>query len=331
MDEDHKMIEDSNSRLVLLIIGTDETNIRGEYELKGIILAGGRGTRLHPLTVSISKHLLPVFDKPMIYYPLSTLMFAGIKDILLVTTSRDLPLFKQLLGSGAHLGIAISYAIQDNPNGLAEAFLLGEEFISGDRVVLILGDNIFIGKEFQGLVQSPVIEENKAVIFGYRMENVRPYGVINYDSQGRVISLEEKPAEPTSEYVIPGLYFYDSDVVKIAKQIEPSKRGELEITSVNQAYLKQGRLAVQKLSRDVIWFDVGDFQNLCQASRYVERAQKKTGTYIACVEEIAYYMGYIDKEQLMENAHAHKTTEYGAYLYALAQRKCGRFPSSEGR
>lgn len=287
--------------------------------MKGIILAGGHGTRLHPMTLSISKQLLPVFDKPMIYYPLSTLMLLGIKDILLITTSRDISRFKQLLGNGEHLGIKISYALQDIPRGLAEALLIGEDFIQNDQVALILGDNIFIGEDFYRHIPKKITKRGEAVILGYQIRDARPYGVINYDGEGRIVSLEEKPRKPVSQFIIPGLYFYDGEVVKIAQRIVPSERGELEITSVNQEYLKLGKLKVLQLPKNVTWFDVGDFQSLNKASEFIENAQKNTGSYIACVEEIAYRMGYISKEQLRENADRNKMTDYGDYLNKLVQ------------
>lgn len=287
--------------------------------MKGIILAGGLGTRLYPLTISVSKHLLPVFDKPMIYYPLATLMMAGIKEILIIATSRDLPLFKLLLGNGEHLGIDISYALQDKPNGLAEALIIGEDFIQNEKVVLILGDNIFAGIRVHNIIQKALHKVEPAIIFGYPMKDPRPYGVIQLDRDGQIIGLEEKPDNPLSNYIVPGLYIYDSTVVKIAKKVIPSSRGELEITSINQEYLSQGKLKVQLLHNDITWFDAGDFPNLIQASRYVEKVQKNSGSYVSCVEEVAYRMGYISKEQLIKNADDYGITEYSEYLYSLAK------------
>jgi len=286
--------------------------------LKGIILAAGLGTRLYPLTVSISKHLLPVYDKPMIYYPLSTLMLAGINDILIITTYHDMPLYKQLLGNGNKLGIRISYTIQNEPNGLSEAFLLGKDFIAKDRVALILGDNIFFGNNLTSILKNAVSQINYSVVLAYYIKDPSPYGVLEFDSNGEVLSIEEKPLRPKSNYVVPGLYFYNNDVVELARHIKPSNRGELEITSINQEYLKNGKLKVELLGRGMTWFDAGDCENLFEASSFVETIQKRQGCYIACIEEVAYRMGYISKQQLLKLAEQILQTQYGKYLYNIA-------------
>lgn len=266
--------------------------------MKGIILAGGSGTRLYPLTKSISKQIMPIYDKPMIYYPLSVLMLANIRDILIISTPRDLPLFKDLLGDGSDLGMTLKYKVQEKPNGLAEAFIVGEEFIGNDNVALILGDNIFYGSGFTGLVEQAAKLTEGAVIFGYPVKDPKAYGVVEFDETGKAISLEEKPENPKSNYAIPGLYFYDNTVVEKAKNVKPSVRGELEITAVNEMYLSEGKLNVKNLGRGIAWLDTGTHEALLEAANYVEVIQKRQGLYIACIEEIAYQKGWIDKEKV---------------------------------
>ena len=285
--------------------------------MKGIILAGGSGTRLYPITQSVSKQALPIYDKPMIYYPMSVLMLAGIKDILIISTPRDLPMFKELFGNGNHLGLNIEYAVQEQPNGLAEAFIIGEDFIGDDKVALVLGDNIFYGYGFSGRLQNAV-ERDEATIFGYHVVDPQAFGVVEFDKDFNVISIEEKPEEPKSNYAVPGLYFYDNDVVEIAKSVEPSERGELEITAVNNEYLRRGKLKVELFGRGMAWLDTGTHKGLLEASNYVEAVQTRQGLYIACLEEIAYRKGYIDKEQLLDLAKPLMKTEYGRYLVKIA-------------
>lgn len=287
--------------------------------MKGIILAGGSGTRLYPITKSISKQILPIYDKPMIYYPLSTLMLANIRDILIISTPRDLPAFQELLGDGSQIGLSISYAIQEKPNGLAEAFLIGEQFIGKDHVALILGDNVFYARGFSDILHRAASHESGATIFGYRVPNPQDFGVVDFDKNMNVLSIEEKPDHPKSNYAVPGLYFYDNDVISIAKNITPSARGELEITAVNNEYLRRGKLRVELFTRGVAWLDTGTHANLLDAAQFVEITQKRQGLYISCIEEIAYRRGYITKEQLLSLAEPLKKTDYGQYLIQLAE------------
>lgn len=289
--------------------------------MKGIVLAGGSGTRLYPITKAVSKQLLPLYDKPMIYYPISVLMLAGIKEILIISTPRDLPMYKELLGDGSDFGISFSYEIQSEPNGLAEAFIIGEDFIGGDDVALILGDNVFHGHRFTEILEKSTKLEEGAVIFGYYTNNPEAFGVVEFDDEWNVISVEEKPKHPKSNYIVPGLYFYDNDVIEIAKNVKPSDRGEVEITSVNEEYLNRGKLKVELLGRGMAWLDTGTHDGLLEAGNFIETVQKRQSLYIACLEEIAFNKGYISKEKLLELAEPLKKTEYGQYLIQLADRK----------
>jgi glucose-1-phosphate thymidylyltransferase len=286
--------------------------------MKGIILAGGYGTRLYPVTKSISKHLLPVYDKPLIYYPLSVLMLAGIRDILIISTPRDIPLYKELLGDGSHIGLSFSYAVQEQAGGLAEAFIVGKDFIGNENVALVLGDNIFYGQHFSELLKKAGSLKSGAVIFGYYVKDPRAYGVVEFDADEKAISIEEKPAKPRSNYAVPGLYFYDNSVVAIAEHLTPSARGELEITDVNQVYLEKGELNVVVFGRGMAWLDAGTHDSLLEASNFIEAIQKRQGLYVACLEEIAYRLGYISSSQLKSLAQDLNTSEYGRYLLDIA-------------
>ncbi|MFR4988453.1 glucose-1-phosphate thymidylyltransferase RfbA [Anaerotruncus colihominis] len=287
--------------------------------MKGIILAGGAGTRLYPITKSVSKQVLPIYDKPMIYYPLSTLMLAGIREILLISTPRDLPAFEQLLGDGRHLGLNITYAKQDAPNGLAEAFLIGENFIGKDKVSLVLGDNIFYGGKFSPILEKAASLQEGACIFGYRVPNPADFGVVEFDEKGNVLSIEEKPKYPKSNYAVPGLYFYDNQVIEISKNIQPSARGELEITAVNNVYLHKKQLRVELFGRGMAWLDTGTHDSLLEAAQFVSIVQKRQGLYISCIEEIAYRKGYIGRDALLKLARPMEKTDYGRYLINLAE------------
>ncbi len=285
--------------------------------MKGIILAGGSATRLFPLSKAISKQIMPVYDKPMIYYPLSTLMLAGIKEVLIISTPRDLPMFEQLLGDGKSLGMRFEYKVQEKPNGLAQAFVLGEEFLAGDDACLILGDNMFYGQNFSTMLKKAAQIKSGAMVFGYYVRDPRAYGVVGFDENGKVTSLEEKPAQPKSNYAVPGLYFYDSTVCKRAKELKPSARGEYEITDLNKTYLQEGSLKVELFGRGFAWLDTGNCDSLLEASNFVETIQNRQGFYVACIEEIAWRNGWISDQQLLELGNSLKQTKYGQYIISL--------------
>lgn len=287
--------------------------------MKGIILAGGRGSRLYPMTKAVSKQLLPIYDKPMIYYPLSVLMLARIRDILIISTPEDLPNYERLLGDGSSLGISITYKVQDTPRGLADAFLLGAEFIGTDSVCLILGDNVFYGQDMSRILWKAMETKTGATIFGYPVKDPKAFGVVEFDKNGKVLSIEEKPQNPKSDYAVPGLYFYDNKVVEIAKNITPSARGELEITAINNVYLERGELNVQLLGRGMAWLDTGTPEGMLKASEFVEAVQDRQGFYISCIEEIAWRRGFISKEQLRDIGESLKMTEYGQYILSLTE------------
>ncbi|MBE6828214.1 MAG: glucose-1-phosphate thymidylyltransferase RfbA [Ruminococcaceae bacterium] len=289
--------------------------------MKGIILAGGAGTRLYPSTLAVSKQILTVYDKPMIYYPMSTLMLAKIKDVLIISTPRDIPTYKELFGDGSQLGMNIQYAIQDKPRGLADAFIIGEEFIGDDSVCLVLGDNIFYGYGFSERLAKASSRTSGATIFGYHVSNPTAFGVVEYDKDWNVLSIEEKPEHPKSNYAVPGLYFYDNDVIEIAKNVKPSARGEIEITSINNEYLRRGTLKVELFGRGMAWLDTGTHRAMLDAANFIEAVQTRQGLYVACLEEIAYNNGFINKEQLLVQADRLHTTEYGQYLYKIAGKE----------
>lgn len=289
--------------------------------MKGIILAGGSGTRLYPITKVVSKQLLPIYDKPMIYYPLSTLMLAGIRDILIISTVHDLPNFQKLLGDGSDYGIQLTYAVQDAPNGLAEAFIIGERFVGKDNVALILGDNIFHARNFSSVLKEAANLESGAVVFGYPVKNPKLFGIVEFDKDGKVLSIEEKPENPKSNFAVPGLYFYDNKVIEIAKNVKPSARGELEITAVNNEYLRRGELKVRELGRGVAWLDTGTYDGMKEATDFVAIMQKRQGYYVSSIEEIAYRRGYINKQQLYRLAEPLRKTEYGQYLLRVPEEK----------
>ena len=287
--------------------------------MKAIILSGGTATRLFPSTLAVSKQILPVYDKPMIYYPLSTLMLAGIREVLIISTPRDIGPFEELLGDGKALGMSFSYAVQEKPRGLADAFIVGQDFIGGDRVAMILGDNMFYGQGFSAMLKKAAEREEGATIFGYPVKDPRAYGVVEFDTEGNVLSIEEKPQQPKSHYAVPGLYFYDNDVVEIAKNTQPSARGEIEITSVNNEYLRRGKLKVELFGRGFAWLDTGNPADLLNAANFIETVQTRQGMYVACIEEIAFNNGWIDKEGLLKQAEALGKTDYAGYLHSLVR------------
>ncbi len=291
-----------------------EKNVLNRQKMKGIVLAGGSGTRLYPITKGVSKQLLPIYDKPMIYYPISVLMLAGIRDILIITTPEDLDCFKRLLGHGSNFGVSLTYSVQDQPNGLAEAFVIGEEFIGSDDVALVLGDNIFFGQHFSDKLLKARANESGATVFAYHVKDPKQFGVVEFDSEYKILSIEEKPLEPKSSYAVTGLYFYDNKVIEYAKQVEPSARGELEITSINNMYLQSGELKVELLGRGFAWLDTGTHESLLNAGNFVETIESRQGFKIACLEEIAYHQGWLNKDQVLVSAQLYEKSNYGQYL-----------------